>query len=138
MVELLPTSNQEVGATLSGVSPEKKYEVQHEFARNRQSEGMDIMMKALIEESTKERKLPGPIGMGAMGIAEEGVVGIARPAIVLGSLGMSVTAKNDVQSNQRDVPGNDKKKRKRRFAKDERHIPIALAFCPPPSLSSLK
>ena len=95
VVELLPTSNREVGATLLGVRLEKKYEVQHEFARNRQSEGMDIMMKALIEESTRERKLLGPIGVGATGIAE-GAMGIARPATVLGFLGMSVAAKNDM------------------------------------------
>ena len=74
--------------------------------------------------------------MGATGIAEAGAMGNARPTTILGSLGMSVAVKNDVQSNQRDVPGNDRKKRKKRFAKDERHIPIALASCPPPSLSS--
>ena len=78
-----------------GVKPEKKYEVQHEFARNRQSKGMDIMMKALIDESTKERKLLGPIRVGATGIAE-GAMGIARPATVLGSLGISMAAKNDM------------------------------------------
>ena len=78
-----------------GVKPEKKYEVQHEFARNRQSKGMDIMMKALIEESTKERKLLGPIRVGATGIVE-GAMGIARPVIVLGSLGISMVAKNDM------------------------------------------
>lgn len=95
VVELLPTSNREVGATLLGVKPEKKYEVQHEFARNRQSKGMDIMMKALIDESTKERKLLGPIRVGATGIVE-GAMGIARPVIVLGSLGISMAAKNDM------------------------------------------
>ena len=39
-------------------------------------------------------------------------------------------------SNQRDILGNDTKKRKRRFSKDKRHIPIASVSCPPPSLSS--
>ena len=65
VAELLPTSNREVGATSIGVKLEKKYKVQHKFVRNRQNEGMDVMMKALIEESTKERKFPGPIGVGA-------------------------------------------------------------------------
>jgi len=57
------------------------------------------MMKALIEKSTRERKLLGPIGIGATGITEAGAVGNLRPATILGSLGMSVAVKNDVQSN---------------------------------------
>lgn len=54
------------------------------------------MMKVLIKESIRERKLPGPIGMGAMGIAEAEAVVIVRPATVLGSLGMSVAVKKNV------------------------------------------
>ena len=49
-------------------------------------------MKALIEESTRGRKLPGPIGVGATGIAEVGVVATVRPAAILGSLGMFIAA----------------------------------------------
>ena len=35
MAELLPTLNQEVGATLVGVGPEKKHEVEYELAKGR-------------------------------------------------------------------------------------------------------
>ena len=53
VVKLLPTSNREVGATSVGVGPKKKYEVEYEFAKDRQSEEMIVMMKVLIEKSTK-------------------------------------------------------------------------------------
>ena len=49
VAELLPTLNWKVEATSTGDGPEKKYEVQHEFTRNRENEVMDLMMKALIE-----------------------------------------------------------------------------------------
>jgi len=53
------------------------------------------MMKALIEEGTKVRKLLGPIGMGTAGITETGVVGIVGSATVLGSSGMFVTTRQE-------------------------------------------
>ena len=43
---------------------------------------------------------------------------------------------NNVQSSQKVVLGNDRKKRQRRFTKNKRHIPIASASFSPPSLSS--
>lgn len=74
-----------------------------------------------------------------MGVVEVGAVGIAKPTTVLRSSGMFMAIKkNDVQSSQRVVPGNDRKKRQRRFTKYKRHIPIALSSCSPPSLSSSK
>lgn len=51
------------------------------------------MMKALIEESTRERKLPRPIGVGATGTTKTGAVGIARLVVVLGSSCMSIVVK---------------------------------------------
>lgn len=53
---------------------------------------MNVMVKALIKENVKERKLPGPIGVGAIGAAKIGVVGIVGHAAVLGSSGISVAA----------------------------------------------
>ena len=83
VVELLPTSNQEDGATSIGVGPQKKYEIEHKFTRNRQSQGMSPIIK--IKEGTREGKLLEPIGVGATGVAEAGAVGIVMPAAALGS-----------------------------------------------------
>ena len=83
VVELLPTSNQEDGATSIGVGPQKKYEIEHKFTRNRQSQGMSPIIK--IKEGTREGKLLEPIGVGATSVAKAGVVGIAMPAATLGS-----------------------------------------------------
>ena len=125
MAKLLPISNQEDGATLTGVGPRKKYEVEHEFTRDRQSEGTNPTVK--IKEDARERKLPGgPVGMGATSVAEVRVVGIAMSAAVLDSSGMSVAKKIDVQNSQRIVLGNCRKKRRRRSVKDNRQIRIAL------------
>lgn len=80
--------------------------------------------------------------VGATGVAEVGAVGIAKSAAVLGFLGMFVAIYiyNDVQSSERVVLRNDKKKRKKkgRFTKEKRHIPIDSVFFSPPSLSSLE
>lgn len=54
MVKLLPTSNREDKATSARVEPRKKNEIEHEFTRIRKNEGMNLIMKALIEESTRE------------------------------------------------------------------------------------
>ena len=136
MAELLPTSNQEDGASSTRVRPRKKYEIEHKFTRNRRSKGISPIMK--IKEGTREGKLLEPIGVRAKGVAKAGVVGIAMPTATLGSSRMFVAAKNDMQSNQRVVSGIDRKKRKRRIAKDKRHIPIASVSYSPPSSSSSK
>ena len=78
VAELLPTSNQEDGATSTGVRPGKKYEIEHKFTRNRRS-----IIK--IKEGTREGKLLEPIGVGATGVAEAGALGIAMPTTTLGS-----------------------------------------------------
>ena len=82
-VELLPTSNQEDEATLTGVGPRRKYEIKHEFTRSRRSERMNPTMK--IKKGIREGKLPGAIRVEAMGVVEAGVVGIVMFATVLGS-----------------------------------------------------
>ena len=51
------------------------------------------MMKALIEE--KVRKLPRPTGVGTMDTTKIEAVGIMGFAVVLGSLGMSMTARQE-------------------------------------------
>ena len=83
VAELLSTSNQEDGATLIGVGPGKKYEIEHKFTRNRRSKGMSPIIK--IKEGTREGKLLEPIGVGATGVAEAGALGIAMPTTALGS-----------------------------------------------------
>ena len=83
VVELLLTSNQEDGATSIGVGPGKKYEIEHKFTRNRRSKGMSLIIK--IKEVTREGKLLESIGVGATSVAESGAVGIAMPAVALGS-----------------------------------------------------
>jgi len=52
-------------------------------------------MKALIEEGTKVRKLPGPTGVGAVGTVEIRATGIVGSTAVLSSSGMSVTARQE-------------------------------------------
>lgn len=52
-------------------------------------------MKALIEESTKVRKLLGPTGVKATGTTKTGVVGIGEFVAVSGSSSMSVTARQE-------------------------------------------
>ena len=96
VVELLPTSNREVGATLLGVRPEKKYEVQHEFARNRQSEGMDIMMKDGV--TMKEEPSGGRARDGRWSDHE-------RRAILhdLGKGNEGITGRNDWISSKRNT-----------------------------------
>ena len=71
-------------------------------------------------------------------MAEAGAIGIAMPTAALGSSRMSVAAKNDMKSNQRVVSGIDRKKRKRRIAKNKRHIPIASVSYSLPSSTSSK
>lgn len=61
--------------------------------KNYQSKEMNARVKALIEESLRVRKLPGPIGVKVVGIAETGAIGIVRSAAVLGSSGMFVIAR---------------------------------------------
>ena len=54
---------------------------------------MGAIKKVLIEDGMKVWKLPGPVGVRAMGTVETGVVGIVGgPTIALDSLGMFVTA----------------------------------------------
>ena len=60
---------------------------------------MNAIMKILIEENTKVRKLPGPTGVGATGIAKVETVGIMGSVVALGPLGMSMTARqNNIRS----------------------------------------
>ena len=67
--------------------------------------------------------------MGVTGVVEAGAVGIALSAAILGSSRMFVAIKkNDVQNSQRVVPGNDRKKRKRRFSKDKKTHTYSLGF----------
>ena len=54
---------------------------------------MSAIMKILIEENTKIRRLLGPIGVGVMGTVEVGIVGIMGSAVALGPSGMSVTTR---------------------------------------------
>ena len=54
---------------------------------------MSAIMKILIEENTKIRRLLGPIGVRVMGIVEVGIVGIVGSTVALGPSGMSVTAR---------------------------------------------
>ena len=51
------------------------------------------MVKALTEKSMRVRKLLGPIGVKAAGTVETRAVCITGSAAVLGSSGMSVTAR---------------------------------------------
>ena len=52
-------------------------------------------MKALIEEGTKVRKLPGPTGVGAASTVEIRATSILGSTAILGSSGMSVTARQE-------------------------------------------
>lgn len=133
VVELLPTSNHEDGATLTEVELGKKYKVKHEFTRDRQSEGTNLIVR--IKEDARERKLPRPIGVRATSVAKVGAVGSTMSAAVLDCSRMSVAKKIDVQNSQRIVPGNYRKKKK--STKDKRHISKASFSCstPPPSSS---
>ena len=54
---------------------------------------MSAIMKILIEENTKIRRLLGPIEVGVMGTIEVGIVGIMGSAVALGPSGMSVTTR---------------------------------------------
>ena len=137
MAELLPALNREDKATSTGVGPRKKYKVGNEFTRERQSEGMNPIVKS--KEDARERKLlGGPVGVGATSVAKVRAIGIAMSVVVFGSLRMSVAKKIDVWNSQRIVLGNYRKKRKRRSVKDKRYITIALVSCSPPPLSSLE
>lgn len=95
VAKLLPTSNQEVRATSTRDRPEKEHKVQHKFIRNKQSKEVNAIVKALIEESTKVRKLLGPTGVKATGTTKTGVVGIGEFVAVSGSSSMSVTARQE-------------------------------------------
>ena len=55
VAELLPTSNREVRPTSVRVGPGKKQEVGYEFAKNGLSEGINVKMEILIEESAKKK-----------------------------------------------------------------------------------
>ena len=97
MAELLPALNREDKATSTGVGPRKKYKVGNEFTRERQSEGMNPIVKS--KEDARERKLPrGPVGIGATSVVEVGAVGIAMSTAVLGFAGMSVAKKIEVRN----------------------------------------
>jgi len=135
IAELLPTTNRKDGATSTGVGPGKKYEVRHEFIKDRKSERTNPTVN--IREDARERKLPGgPVGMGVIGVAKLRTVGIVMSTAVFGSSRMFVAKKIDLRNSQRIVLGNYRKKRKRRYVKDKRHIPIALVLCSPSPLSS--
>ena len=67
------------------------------FTRDRQSEGMNPILK--IKEGTREIKLPGLIGVGAIGVAKAGIVGNVMSVVVLGSSRMFMAKKNDVQNS---------------------------------------
>lgn len=95
VAKLLPTLNQEIKATSTRDKLEKEHKVQHKFIRNKQSKEVNAIVKALIEESTKVRKLPGPTGVRATGTTKIGVVGIVEFVAVSGSLSMSVTARQE-------------------------------------------
>ena len=88
MVELLPISNREVGATLAGDEPEREYKVQYKPLRRKRVKEMGAMTQILIEDGMKVRKLLGPVGMGAVGTAGMGAVGLAA---ALDSSGMFMT-----------------------------------------------
>ena len=89
-----------------------------------------------IKEDTRERKVPRSVGVEATGVVEVGVIGIVVSAAVLGSSGIFVAKKIYAQDSQKLVPENDGKKRKRRYFKDKRHIPIASISCSPSSSES--
>lgn len=93
MAKLLPISNQKVGATSARDGPKKKHKIQHDSIRNKQGKEMNVTMKALIEESTRVRKLPGPTVVRAMVTAKTGVVGIVGPTVVLSSLSIFVATR---------------------------------------------
>ena len=102
--------------------------------------GANKRMEVLIEESTQETiiitKTHRSMGYGCSRSRSSG----HREACCNLRLLKNVYGyiKNDVQSSQRVVPGNDRKKRQRRFTKNKRHIPIASASCSPPPLSLLE
>ena len=90
VVELLPISNREVGATSTGDGLEREYKAEYKTLRRKRIKEMGAMTQILIEDGMKVRKLPGPVGMGAVGTAGMGAVGIVGFAVALDSLGMSV------------------------------------------------
>lgn len=103
--------------------------------------GANKRMEVLIEESTQETiiitKTHRSMGYGCSRSRSRG----HREACCNLRLLKNVYGyiKNDVQSSQRVVPGNDRKKRQRRFTKNKRHIPIAsISYSPPPSSSKLE
>ena len=52
--KLLPISNQEIRATSARDKPKKKHKIQHDFVRNKQGKEMNVTMKALIKDGTRE------------------------------------------------------------------------------------
>ena len=56
---------------------------------------MNAMMKVLIEDSVRVRKLSGPTRVGVTDAIEIGVVGIVGSIAILGSLGMSMTTRQE-------------------------------------------
>ena len=56
---------------------------------------MSAMMKILIEEKTKVRRLLGPTEVWVTSTVEVGTVGIMGFAVTLDPLGMSVTARQN-------------------------------------------
>ena len=93
------------------------------------------MMKALIEESAREIKLPRPMGVGGYKYNKNRGCGHCKACYSLRLLRYVYGCEDDMQSDQRYILRNNRKKRKRRFTKDERYIPIASVSYSPPSLS---
>ena len=95
VAELLPISNQEVGATSTRDGPKREHKAQHKPVRSKRRKEMNAMMKVLIEDSVRVRKLPGPTRVGVANATEIGVVGIVGSVAILGSLGMSMTTRQE-------------------------------------------
>ena len=95
VAKLLPTSNRKVGATSIRDEHEREQEVQHKPVTNKRRKEINAMMKILVEESTKVRKLPRPIRVRAVGTAEIGDVSIVGSTTVLGPSSMSVTTRQE-------------------------------------------
>ena len=76
---------------------------------------MSAIMKILIKENMKIRRLLGPIGVGVMGTVEVGIVGIVGSAVALGPSGMSVTARQKyIRSKKGNMLTNNRKKKKKK------------------------
>ena len=60
VAELLPISNQEVGATSTGDGLEREYKAEYKPLRRKRIKEMGAMTQILIEDGMKVRKLLGP------------------------------------------------------------------------------